>query len=293
MTPMPLEGLQIFQAVAQARSFTKAGERLGLDKSRVSRVVSALEASLGQALLVRSTRSVTLTPEGEALFQKLSPLLAGLQAALAALPDASEVPSGEVSITTTADLGRALLAPALASFRQRYPAVRVRVVLDERVVELMSQGVDLALRVGHPGAGSFRARKVAALSAGFFASPGYLERRGTPQTLAALAAHDGLWPAVRRGQRSFAPGGPAPVAAVQCDDFSMLATLASLGAGVALLPTFVAARLVASGALVRVLPAVSFSNAPLYLVSRPVKPVPARVRALADWLAQHLARSPL
>jgi DNA-binding transcriptional LysR family regulator len=286
---MPMEALQVFQAVAQARSFTRAGDALGLDKSRVSRVVSALEQSLGRALLVRSTRSVTLTAEGEALFQRIAPLLAGLQEAVSAVPDAAAVPSGEVCITTTPDLGRALLAPALASFRQRYPAVRVRVVLDDGLVDLMGHDVDLALRVGQPGGGSFIARKLGALEAGFFAAPGYLERRGTPTTAEQLAAHDGLWPEVKRGQRSFSPGATPPAAAVQCGDFTMLAELAVLGAGVAVLPTFLAGRFVAQGALVRVLPQVSFADAPLYLVSRPVKPVPPRVRALSDWLKDSLS----
>lgn len=285
---MPLEELQVFQAVAQARSFTRAGVVLGLDKSRVSRSVGALEASLGRALLVRSTRSVTLTAEGESLFQKAAPLLAGLQAAISAVPDGPQVPSGEVCITTTVELGQALLAPALASFRRRFPAVRVRVLLDDRLVDLLSHEVDLALRVGRPGAGSLLARKVGALSAGFYAAPGYLQRRGTPGSLADLSTHDGLWPEVKHGQRSFSPGRKPPTPAVQCADFSMLATLAALGAGVALVPTFVAAPHVATGALVRVLPAVSLANAPLYLVSRPVKPMPPRVAALRDWLVQHL-----
>ncbi|MBM4777055.1 MAG: LysR family transcriptional regulator [Archangiaceae bacterium] len=289
MTTSTIDGLVAFQAVAQARSFTKAGQALGLDKSRVSRVVSALEAALGQALLVRSTRSVSLTAEGEALFAKVSPLLAGLQEALSAAPDQPTVPAGEVTITTTADLGRAMLAPALASFRQRFPAVFVRVVLANDVVDLMGKGVDLALRVGHPGAGSFIARKVGSLEAGFFASPAYLERRGTPATQAELGTHDGLWPEVPKGQRSFSPGGAPPKPAVQCADFSLLAELAKLGAGIALLPTFLAPR---DGSLVRVLPQVSLSNAPLYLVSRPVKPVPPRVRALSDWLVQHLRSAP-
>ncbi|MDP3503332.1 MAG: LysR family transcriptional regulator [Myxococcales bacterium] len=288
MTTPPLDALAAFQAVAQSRSFTRAAEALGTDKSRVSRVVSSLEATLGTALLVRSTRSVTLTTEGEALFVKVSPLLAGLQEALSAVPDRPSLPSGEVCVTTTPDLGRGLLAPALASFRQRYPTVLVRVVLANEVVDLMDRGIDLALRVGQPGAGSFIARKVGSLEAGFFASPGYLSRRGTPPTVEALSEHEGLWPEPKKGQRSFAPGKAPPRAAVQCADFSLLAELARLGAGVALLPTFLASRDVASGVLTRVLPQVSLANAPLYLVSRPVKPVPPRVKVLREWLLQHL-----
>jgi len=288
MTTPPFEALSAFRAVAQARSFTRAAEALGTDKSRVSRMVRGLEASLGMALLVRSTRSVALTAEGEALFVKVSPLLAELSSALAAVSDHPELPSGEVCVTTTPDLGRALLAPALASFRQRYPTIRVRVVLADELVDLMARGVDLALRVGPPGAGSFIAKKVGELEAGFFAAPSYLARRGAPASLDELAGHEGLWPEPKKGQRAFSPGRAPPVPAVQCADFSMLAELARLGGGVAVLPTFLAARDVAAGALVRVLPQVSMANAPLYLVSRPVKPLPPRVRALREWLLTQL-----
>lgn len=287
MTTPSLDALLVFHAVAQAQSFTRAGVALGLDKSRVSRVVRSLEEALGVALVVRSTRVVTLTAEGAELFRKSGPHVAGLKEALSALPRRLEQPAGEVSLTTTPELGRAVLAPALVGFRKQYPLVTVRVLLGADVVELMSSGVDLALRVGRGGTGSLKVRTVGALLAGFYAAPSYLAARGTPRSLAELSSHDGLWPMPRRGQRSFSSSGHRP-GAITCDDFSMLSELAVLGAGVAVLPSFVAERPVADGALVRVLPDVVLENAPLVLVSRPVRPVPARVKVLADWLVTHL-----
>lgn len=283
-----LDALVVFVAVAQHRSFTRAAVQVGVDKSRVSRVVRELEQRLGLALVARSTRLVALTAEGEALFARVAPHVAGIAEALAAAPDRVAVPSGSVTLTTTPDLGRVLVAPALAGFRQRFPAVSVRVVLGNELVDLMRPGIDLALRVGRPGPGSFLARKVGQLEAGFFAAPAYLERRGVPDSPEALSRHEGLWPEVARGQRSFAPGVAPPAPAVQCSDFGVLAELARLGAGIAVLPTFLARPMVDHGTLVRVLPQVALSRAPLYLVSRPVKPVPPRVRALSDWLAQQL-----
>jgi DNA-binding transcriptional LysR family regulator len=154
----------------------------------------------------------------------------------------------------------------------------------------MRQGVDLALRVGRPGGGSLVARRLGELEAAFFAAPAYLQRRGTPQKLEQLSAHDGLWPAPPKGQRSFAPGEQQPAAAIECADFGLLAEVAKAGGGIALLPTFLAAREVASGALVRVLPAVALGGAPLYLVSRPLRPLPARVAALRGYLLEALPR---
>lgn len=284
MTTISLEALQAFYAVAQAQSFTRAAARLGQDKSRVSRTVRALEASLAVVLLARSTRSVRLTPAGEALFRRIAPLLAGLEEAVAAVPDRASIPSGEVVVATTPDIGRALLAPALTSFRARYPSVSVRVELAHELADLMGEGIDLALRVGRPGPGSVIARKLGELEAAFFAAPAYLERRGEPTSVDALADHEGLWPVPRPGQRTFSVGKTPPRPAVQCADFGLLAELARSGAGIAVLPKFLAARDLATGALVRVLPRVSLGGAPLYLVSRPLKPLPPRVAALRTHL---------
>ena len=285
---MDLDGLRAFRAVHEARSFTAAARALGRDKAQVSRAVRALEAALGAPLFVRTTRSVRPTAEGEALYRRALPHLTALDEAVAAVPDRGAAPSGEVSITTTPDLGRVLLAPALPSFRARFPNVRVRVVLGADVVDLARTGVDLALRVGRPGAGSFIARKLADLEAGFFASPEYLERRGAPRAPADLAAHEGLWSAPTPGTRAFAPGGAPPEASVDCADFGFLAAAARAGGGVALLPTFLAARDVASGALVRVLPELRLGGAPLYLVSPPHRPLPPRIAALRAHLLERL-----
>jgi DNA-binding transcriptional LysR family regulator len=176
------------------------------------------------------------------------------------------------------------VAPSLVRFRARYPAVRVRVELASGLVDLTRDGVDLALRVGRPGGASLIARRLGALTSGFFASPAYLKRRGAPTRPEHLADHEGLWPAPARGRRAFTPGSRPPAPAVSCEDFGLLAELARAGGGVALLPTFLAARDVASGSLVRVLPEVALGDAPLYLVSRPQRPLPPRVAALRAFL---------
>jgi DNA-binding transcriptional LysR family regulator len=291
---MDLKPLLTFQAVAEAASFTGAARRLGLDKSRVSRVVAGLEADLGAALFVRSTRAVRLTAEGERLLRDVAPHLAGLATALRGATDRTAPLVGEVAVTSTPDLGRALLGPALATFRVRYPGLTVRVVLEHALVDLAAAGVDLALRVGRPGPGSHVARKLGEVEAGFYAAPEYLARRGTPRVQADLAGHDGLWPVPPRGQRTFGDGGkdkapPAP--AIACADFGFLLSAARAGAGVALLPTFLVASDVAAGRLARVLPEVRRGGAPLYLVWRPERPVAPRVMALRTHLLEALTRS--
>jgi DNA-binding transcriptional LysR family regulator len=286
MATVNFEWLEVLRAVAEMKSFSRAAQRLGRDKSLVSRAIRALEAQLGTQLLVRTTRSVRPTPEGEALLSRVAPALQELHDAVSSVPDRAHLPSGEVVITTTPDLGQAYLARALVGFRQRHPAVRVRVVLSQGLLDLMADEVDLALRVGRPGGENLVARKLGELSAGFYASPTYLERRGTPQRLEQLGAHEGLWPIPLRGQQAFSPGARPVPPVVSCSDFSLLAEVARAGGGVALLPTYLAARHVAMGALVRVLPGVSLGGAPLFLVSRPARPVPPRVAALRSYLLE-------
>lgn len=281
----PLEALRAFSVVAQDQSFTKAAQRLGQDKSGLSRAVRGLEQALGVALLVRTTRSVRLTPDGEALLRQVAPALAALEQALSAVPNDADVPSGLVTLTTTPDLGRAVVAPALVGFRQRFPGVRVRVLLSHEVVDLLRSDVDVALRVGRPGAGQLVARKVGELSAGLYATPAYLERRGTPARLEQLASHDCLWPRPGKGQQAFGPGGAVSPGAVESADFGFLAEVARRGGGVALLPTFLGD---AATDLVRVLPSWALAGAPLYVVSRPRELEPTRVRALRVHLVEQL-----
>lgn len=283
---MNLNDLTVFQAVAEAGSFTGAAARLKLDKARVSRVVRRLEGEVGAALLVRSTRAVKLTAEGAELAARAGPHLAGLREAMQAASQEG-APEGEVVLATTTGVGRFVLGPMLARFRARHPGVRLRVRADDRSTDLLAEGVDLALRVGRPAASSYVARRLMELEAGFFASPTYLARRGTPAGPGDLKDHEGLWPEPPRGKRPFSvtpldlkPRAPG----VECGDFLVLAAVARAHGGVALLPTFLAREDVAQGALVRVLPQVALGQAPLYLLSRPEKPAPARVTALRRFL---------
>jgi DNA-binding transcriptional LysR family regulator len=284
---MDLNRLAVFQRVAQASSFSIAARALGIDRTRVSRVIGALEAELGVKLFVRTTRTTRLTPEGEALSRQIAGPLAPRESAVAAVPAHRVIPSGELTLTATVDVGRTLVAPLLPRFRARYPAVRVRMMLSDEILGL-TRGVDLALRLGRTGGQSAVARKLRRIEAAFYAAPSYLERRGAPQALSELAGHEGLWPVVR-GQRSFATSRPAPPPAIACGDFGTLAELACAGGGIALLPTFVAARHLSRGDLLRVLPDITLGSAPLYLISAPPAQLPARVMALRSFLLEELS----
>lgn len=287
---MPLEEIRSFCALGEYGSFTRAAKALGVDKSKVSRDVSALESALGTLLAVRTTRSARLTPEGQALFERSTPALGTLVEALALVGERRTAPAGEIVLTTTPELARVVLAPLLVGFRARYPRIQLRLLLGSALVDLTRERADLALRVGRPGASSGVARKVAELRSGFFAAPSYLERRGTPTRPEHLERHDGLWPSPPRGQKSFAFGGRVSKPVIECGDFEMLRRLALAGAGVALLPEFLAERDVGRGALVRVLETLALGGAPLFLVSQAPRKLPARVALLREFLLAELPR---
>lgn len=286
--PVSLDTLNIFRMVAETKSFTVAAKQLNSDKARVSRVVKALEQELEVVLLARSTRAVRTTAEGEALVRRIAPLLDGLDAVVSEVPKRADAPSGEVVISTTPELGRVLLAPVLVGFRGRYPSLRVKVQLANELVDLLGAKVDLALRVGKPGGDTLVARKVGELSAAFYAAHSYLERRGVPRSIEQLDDHERLWPTPPKGQKAFAPSRVPVGPSVESQDFTLLAEIARLGGGIALLPTFLAEREVANGTLVRVLPEFQLGGAPLYLVSRKVRDLPARVTAFRSFLLDSL-----
>lgn len=290
---MNLNHLAVFRAVAEHRSFTGAARHLAADKAHVSRVLRALEASLGVVLVARTTRSVALTPAGEGLLAIVRGPLDALDRAGSTIADRATAPAGLVSLATTADLARVLVAPLLPSFRARFPSVSVRVRVGAELERFSDPSLDLALRVGAQTSTELRFRKLGELSAAFFASPRYLAARGAPRSPAELAAHETAWPHGAR-KASFGVGGAGqagrgrPPPSIACDDFGVLLEIARAGGGVVVLPMHLARSHVREGSLVRLFPDVVLRGAPLYLAARRERPLPARTEALKAHLTEHL-----
>ncbi len=277
----PLDALPAFLAVARLQSFSAAAAALGLDRSRVSRIIARLEERLAIPLFTRSTRHVRLTPEGLELLERVGPAMFTLEGAFERIHDLAGTATGTVALTASPDLARLLVAPHLPGFRRAHPNVRVELIATDSVLDLTVEGVDLALRLGRPGRVSGVAKKLTTLPAAFFAAPSYIERRGLPRGPSDLAHHETLWPRPPRDTAAFGAGA-APLASITAD-FGTLAAIARAGGGVALLPTFLTHEDVASGQLVRLFDAPG-APTPLYLVSRPERPRPPRVAALAAHL---------
>jgi DNA-binding transcriptional LysR family regulator len=282
---MQWDALAVYAAVAEAESFTRAAERLGLPKSTVSRQVAALEADLGVRLLHRTTRRVTPTPAGRRLLDHVAPHVAAL--ARVAAGDLEDEATGTLRITTVPDLGVAVLADVVARYAVLHPGVRVEARLTLEVVDLVAEGFDLALRVTSgplPDSPHLTASRVGTLRMGLFASPRHLARAGTPRDVGELAAHDLVGSSPPLG------GVDLPPPRIVGDTNEFIRAVVRAGGGVGVLPTFVAAADVASGELVRVLPAWHVWTGTLWVVTPQGGRVPRRVAAFRELLGEVLRR---
>ena len=263
-----LNRVAVFLRVVELQSFTAAAEALGLPKSSVSRSVARLEESLGVQLLQRTTRAVQLTDAGRLYFEEASRALGALEQAQATLSQLDSRPQGAVRITAPADLGAQVLAPLAVRFVRRTPGITLEFLLTARLVNLVEEGVDLAVRAGPLRDSSLISRRVSGLDAWLFASPVYLDARGTPSSLEVTVQ--------------------GPVAG---DDFSFLREAVLAGAGIGLLPAVQCEQDVSRGRLVRLLAAYSGPSAPLHVVWPAARHIPKRVMVVREWLVKSLGAS--
>jgi DNA-binding transcriptional LysR family regulator len=274
--------LEVFEAVVRTRSYSQAAKELGLPKSSASRAISRLEADLGVQLVFRTTRQVAPSPAGTALYDRLAPLLDSMEGALKDIPEQQVLPSGVLRVTAPVDLGVVLLAEVVTRYTARYPAVKVELHLTGRLVDLVREGFDVALRVGTKLTDStLKARKVAAVSMKLYASPVYLARKGTPRNEDDFEAHDWVEFQPTR-ERLHVRGAQAPKARVSCDDFYFVRGALLAGAGLGLLPELLASGDVIAGTLVPVLPKYERPAGHLHLVTPANRLVPRKVTAFAE-----------
>lgn len=186
---MDWDKLRIFYKVAEAGSFTRAGDELGLSQSAVSRQVSALERDLKVPLFHRHARGLIRTEQGELLFRSASEIANKLEATRARLADSREVPSGDLRITTTVGLGSHWLTPRIGEFMDRYPDIRVQLILTNEELDLSMREADVALRLRQPVQADLIQRRLFTVHFHVYASADYVKRWGAPQALADLDEH--------------------------------------------------------------------------------------------------------
>jgi DNA-binding transcriptional LysR family regulator len=294
---LDLNHVSTFVRVVEDGSFTAAARALGAPKSSVSRSVAQLERDLGVKLLHRTTRKLHLTDAGMAFHQRVSRALAEIQEATTRTSDLQRELRGDIRVTAPIDLGVWAIAGIVARFVRRHPDVHVEVRLSSRVVDLVAEGFDLAVRAGPLRDPSLVARRVGDLELGLYVSSKYLARRGQPASVADLSAHDVVVLRSENGTLAWhltSTSGEEkhvdPTGAIAADDMSFVKKAVLAGGGIALMPTFYCAREIISGKLVRVLPDWRFNSSMLNVVYPSGRYVPHRVIVLRDYLVKELGK---
>lgn len=286
--------MAVFAQVVEAGSLSAAARALRLTPSAVSRSIARTEQRLGTRLLLRTTRAITLTAEGEAYLRAARRILADLAEVEDAIADQG-VPRGRLRVSAALGHGRMTLVPLVAAFSARYPDIVVDLALGDEVVDILAGQADVAIRFGQLADSPLSARPIGVTGQVVVASPAYLARHGTPQVPEDLLAHNCLrfnfrralpdWPFVRDGQ-AFALKISGNI---ECNSGEALALLAREGAGIARIGEFSVAEDLRSGALVPLLEAWNPGDLePIHAVFVGGSTMPARVRVFVDFLVERL-----
>jgi DNA-binding transcriptional LysR family regulator len=289
-----LREIEVFVAVADAGSFAKAGRGLRLSPPAVTRAIAALEDRLGARVFNRTTRSLTITDVGQRFLESARRVLADLDAAEKAAMGETAVPQGHLAITASVTFGRSALAPVVCGFLARHPRVTASVLLLDRVVNLVEEGVDVAVRIGHLPDSSLIAKRIGAVHRVLVASPDYLARRGAPASPADLRLHSmiaftGLMPnrewRFLNGQKT---GSIALHPTFEINDAVAAIQAAEMGHGITIALSYMVSEQVRDGKLVPVLDIFTLPPQPVHLVYPHARLVAPKIRAFVDFAAPRL-----
>lgn len=294
-----LNGMRVFAQVVAAKSFSAAADKLGMSKSLASRHVSALENALQVKLLNRSTRKLSLTEAGALFYEHCARIVQEAEMAEERVTRIQAEPAGLVKVTAVPAFAVRHVLPALGEFQRRYPKIQVKLFCSNRPRDLGEDGYDLGIRVSFNPAPDLVARKLAANRSVLCASPGYLERRGTPKGVEDLAQHDcvlfppiapkGVWTLRREGQKISVPVSGA----LETDEMDVVRAAVAAGMGLSFLPLYLVADDLREGRLVPVMRQVQIlPESAIYLVYLPNLTLSSRVRALIDFLMERFGPVP-
>jgi LysR family transcriptional regulator, regulator for bpeEF and oprC len=287
-----LRTLAIFVKVAERRSFVRAAADLGITQSGVSNAIKRLEEQTGTLLLARTTRRVSLTEDGAAFFERCRHALADIEEAELVLKEARLKPSGNLRVDMSVAFGRLKMVPLLSAFQAEYPDVRLSLTFTDRYIDLVEEGVDIAVRLGVLQDSSLIARRLTAAQFELVATPDYFAKHGRPKTLDDLAKHNCLaftsrdtrltrdWQflvgeretaVTPRGNMSFSDGGA-------------LCEAACAGYGLAQMHDYYLDSEIARGKLIAVLDKFKPKANPIWLVYPPTRHLTPKVRAFVDFM---------
>lgn len=291
--------LEAFIAVVDAGSFSAAGERLGVAKSMVSRRVSQLEQRLGSRLMHRTTRHLAITDAGRYFYERGAQVLADLADAEQGVAAQTSALQGTLKLAAPLSFGLNHLSDALAEFMAAHPDVRLNLDLNDRHVNLVEEGFDMAVRIGELSDSNLIARRVGTMRTLTCASPGYIERYGEPGSPEELNSHFGLqysnisyrqqWRFELANGRKYSA---QPEIRLKANNGEVLAAAAVAGLGIVSGPSFILGNYLKSGRLVSVLVNFRRPETGIHLLYPPGRLVPRRVQVLSDFLAQRFGDRP-
>lgn len=290
--------LVVFNCVVKHSSFAKAADELNLSPSGVSRIVTRLEERLGARLVQRTTRKLSLTETGSAFHARTLQIIADLLEAETEVQSATLRPRGNLKLTASIVFGQLYIAPLMDRIMTQFPEMSVEVILTNRFVDLIEEGVDLAIRIGALSDSRLIARRLCANHRILVAAPSYLERSGVPRHPAELAAHEAVvftGFAKPREWRLIGGQGPVTVSVsgrVATNELEVLNSAAKQGLGITVGATLAVDKALLSGELVRVLPEYQFEPSAIFAVYPSARQLSTKVRAMVDFLVENFPDPP-
>ncbi|WP_142502218.1 LysR family transcriptional regulator [Klebsiella sp. 2680] len=286
---------RMFVAVMETGSFTLAAQRCGTSHGQASKLISSLERSLGVNLLRRSTRSLTPTDVGLAYYERIRQLLTDYDELNDAVRNIANAPSGRLRISAPVTFGTTQLAPHLVTFAHRYPDIELDVSFSDRLVSVVDEGFDLAIRIGNLSDSALLARRLCPIRNVVVAAPEYLSRRGEPPRWDALNQHDLIvdtnfrdpwhWPFLDRQQLHAQPVSGK----LKFSNAEVCLAAARSGLGIARLPYFIARQAIDEGSVIPLLTAYEAPPLALYAVFPPARYLAHKSRVMIDFLAEVFA----
>ncbi|MDN4018089.1 LysR family transcriptional regulator [Zwartia panacis] len=289
-----LKAIEVFIEVAQGLSFSGAAQRLGMAKGNVTKHVAWLEQTLGVQLLTRTTKSVSLTESGLSLLENGRELLDRVESIDAAVRQSVKEPKGMLRLGAPPSFGAFHLVPIITAFSSAHPDIQVVLYLDDGRTDLVAEGLDMSVRIATSLKDTSQvAQRLAVVPQLLVASPAYLKRRGTPQTIADLADHECMVHALKSPTNIWTfmgePKGVRVHGTIRANYGDPLRHAALLGHGISMHPTYMVMQDIQEGRLVSVLPQFRPVGVDIYAVFPSRKNLPVRVRTFLDFLRQWFA----
>ncbi|MCZ2723721.1 LysR family transcriptional regulator [Marinomonas sp. 15G1-11] len=287
--------IPVFVAVVENGSFSKAAEALGTSKSAVSKRISLLENTLGVKLLHRTTRRLSLTEAGEHYFQHAHKAIAAATEGIDAVTQLQGKPKGILKVSTPMSFGRLHLAPLVTDFLNHYPEIKLNIIMDDKKIDLVENGFDVAIRAGDMQDSTLVARRLASCRSVVCASPAYLKRHGTPSSPDELTQHNCIrfaydhygneWVFKKQNQcKKIKVNGN-----YQVNNSEALQTAALAGLGIAKIPTFVIGQDLSKKQLIPLFEEYTLPMQTFYAVFPERRHLPAKVRVFLDFIIEKLA----